>query len=104
MNNECVDRLVDHNGQPGRIGTAGEVLNKAESIADVKRLDYEIKKFEFDDLSVSGSPRMAFATFLGTVYFQTNGRDSTVQYRYTVNFIERDGQLKIAAVHLSRKQ
>ncbi|MGH9835038.1 MAG: M56 family metallopeptidase, partial [Blastocatellia bacterium] len=96
------ERVLDEDYR--EIGPNGEVLNKAESIADVKRLDYEIKKFEFDDLSVWGSPRMAFATFLGTVYFQANGQDSTVQYRYTVNFIGRDGQLKIAAVHMSRKQ
>ena len=96
------ERVLDEDYR--EIGPNGEVLNKAESIADVKRLDYEIKKFEFDDLSVSGSEHMAFATFLGTVYFQANGQDSTAQYRYTVNFIDRDGQLKIAAVHMSRKQ
>src|SRR6185369_11001603 len=61
-------------------GPSGETLNKAQVIADVKRLDYTIKKFEFDDLRVSGSGDMAFATFLGTVYFQNNGQDSTVQY------------------------
>jgi beta-lactamase regulating signal transducer with metallopeptidase domain len=31
-------------------------------------------------------------------------QESTVQFRYTVNFINRDGQLKIAAIHMSRKQ
>lgn len=84
-------------------GPSGETLNKAQVIADVKRLDYTVKKFEFDDLRVSGSGGMAFATFLGTVYFQDNGQDSTVQYRYTINFIEKDGQLKIVADHISRK-
>jgi hypothetical protein len=96
------ERVLDEDYR--ETGPNGEVLNKAQAIADVKRLDHEIRKFEFDDLSVSGSPRMAFATFLGTVYFQANGQDSTVQYRYTVNFIDRDGELKIAAVHMSRKQ
>jgi beta-lactamase regulating signal transducer with metallopeptidase domain len=85
-------------------GPNGETLNKAQAIADVKRLDYAIKKFEFDDLSVSGNDGMAFATFLGTVYFESNGQESTVQYRYTVNFIKKDGQLKVAAIHMSRKQ
>jgi beta-lactamase regulating signal transducer with metallopeptidase domain len=82
----------------------GETLNKAQAIADVKRLDHTIKKFEFDDLSVSGNNHSAFATFLGTVYFQANGQDSTAQYRYTVNFIRRDGQWKIAAIQMTRKQ
>lgn len=85
-------------------GPSGETLNKAQAIADIKRMDYTITKFEFDDLSVSSNGPMAFATFLGTVYFQTNGQDSTTQYRYTINFIERDGQWKVAAVHMSRKQ
>jgi ketosteroid isomerase-like protein len=84
-------------------GPSGETLNKAQVIADVKRLDYTIKKFEFDDLRVSGNSGMAFATFLGTAYYQENGQDSTIQYRYTVNFIEQDGQLKIVADHISRK-
>ncbi len=84
-------------------GPSGETINKAQAIADIKRMDYMISKFEFDDLSVSGNEQMAFATFLGTVYFQANGQDSTQQYRYTINFINRDGQLKVAAVHMSRK-
>jgi beta-lactamase regulating signal transducer with metallopeptidase domain len=84
-------------------GPSGETMNKAQTIADVKRLDYTIKKFEFDDLSVSGNKHSAFATFLGTVYFQANGQDSTAQFRYTVNFIKRDGQLKIAAIHMTQK-
>jgi beta-lactamase regulating signal transducer with metallopeptidase domain len=84
-------------------GPNGETMNKEQAIADVKRLDYTIDKFEFDDLSVSGGESFAFATFLGTVYFKTNGQDSTAQFRYTVNFINRDGQLKIAAIHMSQK-
>ncbi|HEV2669013.1 MAG TPA: nuclear transport factor 2 family protein, partial [Blastocatellia bacterium] len=84
-------------------GQNGETLNKAQAIAEVKRLDYTIKKFEFDDLSVSGNDHSAFATFLGTIYFQTNGQDSTAQVRYTLNFIKRDGQWKIAATHMTQK-
>jgi beta-lactamase regulating signal transducer with metallopeptidase domain len=85
-------------------GPNGETLNKAQAIADVKRLDYTIKKFEFDDLSVAGNTHSAFATFLGTVYFQANGQDSSAQYRYTVNFVRRNGQWKIAAIQMTRKQ
>jgi beta-lactamase regulating signal transducer with metallopeptidase domain len=86
------------------IGPDGEARNKAETIAEVKRLDREVKKFEFDNLSVSGNEQMAFATFLATVYFQTNGQESTAQFRYTVNFIRNDGHLKIAAIHVTQKQ
>jgi beta-lactamase regulating signal transducer with metallopeptidase domain len=95
------ERVLDEN----YIETApnGATMNKAQAIADVKRLDYTIKKFEFDDLNISGNEHSAFATFLGTVYFETNGQDSTAQFRYTVNFIKREGQLKIAAIHLTQK-
>jgi hypothetical protein len=95
------ERVLDEDYR--ETGPNGETLNKAQAIADVKRLDYTIKKFEFDDLNVSGNEHSAFVTFLGTVYFQANGQDSTAQYRYTVNFIKRDGQLKIAAVHMTQK-
>jgi beta-lactamase regulating signal transducer with metallopeptidase domain len=95
------ERVLDEDYR--ETGPNGETLNKAQAIADVKRLDYTIKKFEFDDLSVSGNEHSAFVTFLGTVYFQANGQDSTAQFRYTVNFIKRDGQLKIAAVHMTQK-
>jgi hypothetical protein len=95
------ERVLDEDYK--ETGPSGETLNKAQAIAEVKRLDYAIKKFEFDDLSVSGAENSAFATFLGTVYFQTNGHDSTAQFRYTVNFIKRNGQLKIAAIHMTQK-
>jgi len=94
------ERVLDEDYR--ETGPNGETMNKAQAIADAKRLDVTIKKFEFDDLNVSGE-HSAFATFLGTVYCQANGQDSTVQYRYTVNFIRRDGQLKIAAVHMTQK-
>ena len=86
-----------------QIGPSGETWNKAQAIAEVKRLDYTFKKFEFDDLRVSGTEQTALATFLVTGYFEANGQDSTVQFRYTVNFIKRDGQLKIVAIHMSLK-
>jgi beta-lactamase regulating signal transducer with metallopeptidase domain len=95
------ERVLDEDYR--ETGPNGETMNKAQAIADVKRLDVTIKKFEFDDLNVSGDDHSAFATFMGTVYFLANGQDSTSQYRFTVNFIKRDGQLKIAAVHMTQK-
>jgi beta-lactamase regulating signal transducer with metallopeptidase domain len=95
------ERVLDEDYR--ETGQNGETLNKAQAIAEVKRLDLTVKKFEFDDLSVSGNNHSAFATFLGTVFFQTNGQDSTSQFRYTVNFIKRDGQWKIAAIHMTQK-
>ncbi|HZF40761.1 MAG TPA: M56 family metallopeptidase, partial [Blastocatellia bacterium] len=65
------ERVLDEDYR--ETGPNGETMNKAQAIADVKRLDIAIKKFEFDDLSVSGNDQSAFATFLGTVYFQADG-------------------------------
>jgi ketosteroid isomerase-like protein len=86
------------------IGPDGEIRNKAQDIADIKRRDRSINRVEFDDLSVSGNENWAFATFLGTVYFQVDGQESTAQFRYTVNFTKVEGKWKIFAIHLSRKQ
>jgi ketosteroid isomerase-like protein len=66
-------------------------------------MDRTIKNVQFDDLSVSGDENVSFATFMLTVYFEANGQDTTAQYRYTVNFIKRDGELKIAAAHITQK-
>jgi beta-lactamase regulating signal transducer with metallopeptidase domain len=98
---EFFERVLDENYQ--ETGPNGEIMNKAQAIADVKRLDYTLKKFEFDDLNISGNNHSAFVTFLGTVYFETNGQDSTAQFRYTVNFIRREGKWKIAAIHMTQK-
>jgi len=83
------------------VGPDGATRNKAEEIEAVKRLD-SIKKFEFDDLRVSGNDDVAFATFLATVHFQTNSQDSTAQYRYTINFIKKDVPFdaKVPAEHI----
>jgi len=83
------------------VGPDGATRNKAEEIEAVKRLD-SIKKFEFDDLRVSGNDDVAFATFLATVHYQTGGQDSTAQYRYTINFIKKDALLdaKVPAEHI----
>jgi beta-lactamase regulating signal transducer with metallopeptidase domain len=87
-------------------GPNGETLNKQQAIAaaGASIQGHRARKFEFDNLSVSGNEQIAFATFLGTVYFESNGQESVEQYRYTVNFVERDGQFKIAALQMTRKE
>src|SRR5262245_51090311 len=75
------------------VGPDAVTRHKAEQIAEVKRPDFTIKKFEFDDLRVSGNDDVSFATFLATVHYQANGQDLTAQYRYTVNFIKKDVSL-----------
>jgi beta-lactamase regulating signal transducer with metallopeptidase domain len=83
------------------IGPNGEVLNKAETIAEAKRLDRHIKKFEIDNYRQRDDGSSAVASFLGTVYYEENGKENTVQFRYTVNLIKRQGGWQIAGSHQS---
>jgi beta-lactamase regulating signal transducer with metallopeptidase domain len=85
-------------------GPNGEVTNKAQDIAEVKRQDLTITKAEIDDFRARVDGNSAVANFLGTVFFTANGEDSTVQYRYTCSFIKRNGRWQIIAIHMSRKQ
>lgn len=87
-------------------GVDGETRNKAQEIEEVKNHKYEIKKFEFSrrGAGVSGNPGGGFATVLGTVYFQANGKDSIAQYRFTANSLIRQGKRKIVSFHISREQ
>lgn len=86
-------------------GPSGESFNKAEEIAEVKKLDYTVTKFEFDDLHVMGNEGIAVASFLGTVYYQAKGQDATVQYRYTATMVRLrpGGPLRVVSIHMSRK-
>ncbi|HEX5080817.1 MAG TPA: M56 family metallopeptidase, partial [Blastocatellia bacterium] len=52
------ERVLDENYQETE--PDGEIMNKAQAIADVRRTDYTIKKVEFDDLSVSGDENSSF--------------------------------------------
>jgi hypothetical protein len=85
-------------------GPNGEVFNKAQEIADVKRQDYTITKYEIDDFRARINGNSAIANFLGTVFFTANGENSTVQYRYTASFVRRNGRWQIIAIHMTRKQ
>jgi beta-lactamase regulating signal transducer with metallopeptidase domain len=86
-------------------GPNGESFNKAEELAEVKKLDYTVTKFEFDDLHVMGNEGISVASFLGTVYYQASGQDATVQYRYTATMVRLrpGGPLRVVSVHMSRK-
>jgi beta-lactamase regulating signal transducer with metallopeptidase domain len=84
-------------------GPNGEVENKAQAIAELKRQDITITKFEIDDFRARVDGNSAVTNFLGTVFFTANGGDSTVQYRYTLSFVKRNGRWQIIAAHMSRK-
>ena len=81
----------------------GRIFNRAQEIAEVRRLDYNVKKFVFDGYTVSGDEQMAVANFIGTVYFYLGNAEATAQFRYTVTLAKRNDQWKVVAIHMSRK-
>jgi uncharacterized protein (TIGR02246 family) len=85
-------------------GPNGEVTNKAEDIAGLKRQDITITKIEIDDFRARIDGNSAVTNFLGTISFTAHGEDSAVQYRYTCSFVKRNGRWLVIAVHQTRKQ
>lgn len=85
-------------------GPNGERRNKAQSIAEVKRQDITITNFEIDDYRVAIDGGSAIANFLGKVYHKTNSVDSSTEYRYTCEFVRRNGRWQILALQISGKE
>jgi len=83
------------------IGPNGEVYDKAGSIAAARRYAQHVKKFEIDNYRQRDDGSSAVASFLGTVYYEENGKENTVQFRYTVNLIKRQGSWQIVGSHQS---
>jgi beta-lactamase regulating signal transducer with metallopeptidase domain len=85
------------------IGTLpdGQVENKAQAIAEVKRQDITITKVEIDDFRARIDGNSAVTNFLGTIFFKAKGEDSSMQYRYTFSFVKRNGRWRIIAIHMS---
>ena len=79
----------------------GAVTNKAQELATVTQHDYRIQKYEFDDVQVRAGETSAVMNFLGTLHLEDS--TLTVQYRYTVSFVKRQGAWKIIAIHMSQK-
>ena len=85
-------------------GPNGEVTNKAEDIAALKRQDITITKVEIDDFRARIDGNSAVTNFLGTISFTTQGDSSTLQYRYTCSFVKRNGRWQIIAAQQTLKQ
>jgi Domain of unknown function (DUF4440) len=89
------------------IGIKGEVLNKAQAISGIKhpyvneitRLVVDIKKIEMDDLRLKGEGNSMVATYVSTVYFETEGKEGTIQFRNTDNLLKRRGGWQFVGSH-----
>ncbi len=87
------------------IGTdsTGAVYNRAQEIAAGRGFDYAARRFEFDNYRAGGDGEISITQVLGSVYSQAGGQP-IAQYRYTITLGRRQGQMKVVAIHTSRKQ
>jgi hypothetical protein len=87
------------------IGTdsTGAVYDRSQEIAAGRGFDYAARRFEFDNYGIGGDGEIAIAGVLGSVYSRAGG-EPIAQYRYTITLGRRQGQMKVVAIHMSRKQ
>jgi hypothetical protein len=87
------------------IGTdsAGAVYDRAQEMAAGRGFDYAARRFEFDNYGAGGDGEISITQVLGSVYSQAGGQP-IAQYRYTITLGKRQGQMKVVAIHTSRKQ
>lgn len=86
------------------IGTdsTGAVYDRAQEIAAGRGFDNAARRFEFDNCGIGGDPEIAIAQVLGSVYSQAGG-EPIAKYRYNITLARRQGQMKVVAIHMSRK-
>jgi hypothetical protein len=87
------------------IGTdsTGAVYDRAQEIAAGRGFDYAAKRFEFDNYGAGGDGEISITRVLGSVYSQA-GAEPIAQYRYTFTLGKRQGQMKVVAIHMSRRR
>lgn len=86
------------------IGTdsTGAVYDRAQEIAAGRGFDYAARRFEFDNYGAGGDGEISITQVLGSVYSQA-GAEPIAQYRYTITLGKRQGQMKVVAIHMSRR-
>jgi len=87
------------------IGTdsTGAVYDRAQEIAAGRGFDYGAKRFEFDNYGAGGDGEISITQVLGSVYSQA-GAEPIAQYRYNFTLGKRQGQMKVVAIHMSRRR
>ncbi|HMB29796.1 MAG TPA: M56 family metallopeptidase [Blastocatellia bacterium] len=83
--------------------STGAVYDRAQEIAAGRGFDYTARRFEFDNYGAGGDGEISITHVLGSVYSQAGGQP-IAQYRYTITLGRRQGQMKVVAIHTSRKQ
>ena len=87
------------------IGTdsTGAVYDRAQETAAGRGFDNAARRFEFNNCGIGGDGEISIAQVLGSVYSQA-GAEPIAQYRYTFTLGKRQGQMKVVAIHMSRKR
>jgi len=83
--------------------STGAVYDRSQEIAAGRGFDNAARRFELDDGAISGDGDLSIAGVLGSVYSRAGG-EPIAQYRYTITLGRRQGQMKVVAIHMSRKQ
>jgi beta-lactamase regulating signal transducer with metallopeptidase domain len=73
------------------IGVFGEILTKGQVIAEIKHPRMKVTKFEIDDLRLKGEGNSMLATYIGTAYYEEDGKEKILRLRYTDNLVKRRG-------------
>jgi Domain of unknown function (DUF4440) len=82
-------------------GPYNEVKNKDQVIAEVNDNNLKVDWSEIGDLSLDGGGNSMVATFVGTSFYQEEGKERKKLYRYTILCLKRRGGWQIVSLHRS---
>ena len=80
----------------------GNVVTKAQEIANLKPGDYVVKSIVNDDYKVRVYGDAAVVTFRFTSTWEAQGKDNITQLRFTNTWVKRAGRWQCVATHGSR--
>ncbi len=83
-------------------GSAGNVYNKAQDIANLKSGEDAITSAVLDEMEVRVYGDAAVVTYHSTEKGQFKGKDYSVEYRWTDTWINKAGRWQCLAVHTSK--
>jgi beta-lactamase regulating signal transducer with metallopeptidase domain len=99
LDTDFLDRALANEFQS--FGPYNEVKNKDQIIAEVNDNKLKFDRGEIYDLSLNGEGNSMVATFIGTSFFQEEGKEKKKQYRYTILCLKRRGGWQIVSLHRS---
>jgi len=83
------------------IGINGEIKSKGQVIAEIKHPQIKFTRIEIDDLRLKGDVNSMVAIYLGTAYYEEDGKEQMVRVRVTDNLIKRRGGWQWVGSHVS---